>query len=213
MLDLCGSLKETLETVCEESCDVTSLDCPDTPQNIDENLFDGALPDMISLNGVNVKDKLPAEKSDVSGMEGTTIVTTTISPVTKKSPVTEQNIPVNEYSLRNEVDKVPNEKKSSINVVADSPKEATDHADVKVGAKTADSKPESGGVDKSVIGIVVAGMVVVVAGITIKKNWSSIKKKFSSSPNRAVSERSGTNVNGTTPEEVPLQDKADKSPV
>lgn len=73
-----------------------------------------------------------------------------------------------------------------------------------VGATTSDAK--TGGVDKSVILIVVAGMVVVVAGITIKKNWTSIKNRFSSTP-RSANDRTA-NANGTTPEEVPLQEKS-----
>ncbi|XP_075978355.1 uncharacterized protein LOC142978020 [Anticarsia gemmatalis] len=74
-----------------------------------------------------------------------------------------------------------------------------------VGATTSGAK--TGGVDKSVIGIIVAGMVLVIAGITIKKNWSSIRNRFSSSP-RSAQDRTGVNANGTAPEEVPLQEKS-----
>lgn len=211
MLDLCGSLKETLETVCEQSCDVHSIECPDAPQNIDENLFDATLPGMISLNAGIVGNKHPEEKSDVSGTEAPS-ATTTLSSLPEALVPSKENIPVSEYSLRTEVDKAPSDTKSSSNM-DQAPKDVSVDPNVKVGAKTSDSNASSGGgVDKSVIGIVVAGMVVVVAGITIKKNWSSIKKKFSSSPNRAVGERSGANINGA-PEEVPLQDKTEKSPV
>lgn len=97
-------------------------------------------------------------------------------------------------------------------VVPETPKneisDQSSETDLHVGATTTDGK--TGGVDKSVIGIIVAGMVVVVAGIAIKKNWSSIRKRFSPTPTAA--ERADANVNGTLPEEVPLQDK-DKSPV
>ncbi|CAB3261553.1 unnamed protein product [Arctia plantaginis] len=74
-----------------------------------------------------------------------------------------------------------------------------------VGATTSSAK--SGGVDKSIIAMVVAGMVLVVAGITIKKNWSSIRNRFSSSP-RNANDRTANITNGTAPEEVPLQEKS-----
>lgn len=80
--------------------------------------------------------------------------------------------------------------------------------DASVGATTSVNK--AGGVDKSVIGVIVAGMVVVVAGITIKKNWKSIKNKFSSSP-RPANDRTN-HTNGIAPEEVPLQEKDNKNP-
>lgn len=213
MLDLCGSLKETLETVCENLCNEHSIDCPDAPQNIDENLFDATLPGMISLNAGIVGNKHPDEASDVTGTEEPTYQsTTTLSTPPKILDPSKENIPVSEYSLRTEVDKVSSDIKSS-SKVDQVPKEVPE-SDVKVGAKTSESNASSGGgVDKSVIGIVVAAMVVIVAGITIKKNWNSIKNKFSSSPNRAAGERSGANSNGAVPEEVPLQDKTEKLPV
>ncbi|XP_046966151.1 adenylate cyclase-like [Vanessa cardui] len=207
-LDLCETLKETLETVCTESCDTKPFDCPDAPQKIDEDLFDATLPGMIPLNTFEGnKEAVTETESSVTESTSTTIP---LKPLETDSNLNE-NIPANEFSLRTAVINAPQEKIASLNAIPDSPKDASNATNVKVGATTADTK-KTGGVDKSVIGMVVAGMIVVVAGITIKKNWSSIKKRFSSTPNRAT-ERPGGNANGTTPEEVPLQNKSDKLPV
>ncbi|XP_050351088.1 podocan-like protein 1 [Nymphalis io] len=207
-LDLCDTFKETLETVCTETCD-KPFDCPDAPDIIEDDLFDATLPGMIPLNTFEGnKEVVTTTENSVTESTSTTIIP--LKPLETDSNLN-KNIPANEFSLRAAVKNAPEEKIASLNAIPDSTKDSVSAPSVKVGAKTVDTK-QSGGVDKSVIGMVVAGMIIIVAGITIKKNWSSIKKRFSSTPNRP-NERPGGNANGTAPEEVPLQNKSDKSPV
>ncbi|CAH2096109.1 unnamed protein product [Euphydryas editha] len=238
-LDLCNTLKKTLETVCMVSCDTKMVDCPDAPQIIEDDLLAATLPGMIPYEVPHESKKGSVENTENSEKENvsTTTSSTTITPSTTTSssspttttssststtptsttsletnPNSNDNIAANEFSLRTAVNDIPEHKVAAFNVISDPTKESsTEEAHVKVGATTSISKA-GGGVDKSVIGIVVAGMIVIVAGITIKKNWSSIKKRFTSTPNRAA-DRQDANANGTAPEEVPLQDKSDKSPV
>lgn len=265
-LVLCNSLKKTLETVCIETCDAKTVDCPDAPHIIDDELLDATIPGMIPYLVPLESNKSSVEKTENSEKENASTTTssepTTLSlPVTSSPPATsspsatssppatlsppatsspsatssppatsspsvtsstqttsletsssKDNISAHEFSFRTAVNDVPEKKIAALNAISDHSKDSsTEEPHVKVGATTSDTKI-GGGVDKVVIGIVVTGMIVIVAGITIKKNWSSIKKRFSSTPNRAV-DRQEANGNGTVPEEVPLQEKSDKSPV
>lgn len=193
--NLCSNLKETLEIICTESCTTQSYECPDTPPPVeDDDLLSIILPGTIALTS----DFLTRNANPNTDNVETT-------PETQGENVNDP-APTNEFSLRTAVNK-DSQGDSPLNNLVQEPKDEDDEhqkVDVAVGATTADSK--SGGIDKSVIGMIIAGMVVVVAGITIKKNWSSIKKKFSSSPRPA--ERNNANTNGTAPEEVPLQEKS-----
>lgn len=208
--DLCSSLKKSLVTVCTGSCDVKSFDCPESqPGGIEEELLDVALPGLISLISGSEDDVDPTVNSSpdvqtetqkneqappVANVE-TTETATLANDDTKKT--------AGDFSLHSAIIKGPEDPKPAD---ADPPIAVTVKSiNEVVGATTSETK--TGGVDKSIIGMVVAGMVLVVAGITIKKNWSSIKNRFSSTP-RNTNERTGVNANGTTPEEVPLQDKS-----
>ncbi|CAG4971669.1 unnamed protein product [Colias eurytheme] len=207
--DLCKSLKETLESVCYESCKKKIFECPDAPESIGDDLFDATLPGMIAFQPDDIQKSLNTE-SNSSNTTPSTEATTAPTPQTSAaSSVSESTSSVTEFSLRNAVNQQPIDN-VPLNSIVEAPTETSQaDSEVKIGAKTAESK-SGGGVDKSVIGIIIAAMVVIVAVITIKKNWSSIKKKFGSTPR--TNER--TTVNGTSPEEVPLQEKAnDKSPV
>lgn len=207
---LCVSLKSNLETVCTESCETQSYECKETLQNIEDNLLAAVEPAVFDS---------PTNDDSDPALDNTPLVT----EETLKEVTTEASIHKDEVTVANEgttmkisgnsrLLNIPEQANKLSVEVPEAPKneisDQTSETDVNVGATTTDGKP--GGVDKSVIGIIVAGMVVVVAGIAIKKNWSSIRKRFSSTPRAA--ERAGANANGTTPEEVPLQDK-DKSPV
>ncbi|XP_049873225.1 uncharacterized protein LOC126371870 [Pectinophora gossypiella] len=215
--NLCSTLKSSLETVCTESCDTKLFECADAPQVIDDDLIEATLPGMISFEGDENAD--PVINTDN--------VNTETSSATEDTPAgNNDNMAKSEQSTENPVS--PNQNVSltsgralinniaeestpqKLNNIVEAPKDTT-NVEVKAGAATT-GESKTGGVDKSVIGIIVAGMVVVVAGITIKKNWSSIKNRFSSSPRPAERGGGTANGNGTSPEEVPLQDK-DKSPV
>lgn len=210
--DFCRSLKNSLEIVCTESCDTNNYECKET-QNIEDGEFNAVLSNVLQSPTNDNNDPAFDDKNRLETEEKPIEVTTAASinkdEVTVPNEGTKMQISANSRLL-NMPEEVPSNKLSI--AVPEAPKneisQQTSEADVNVGATTTDGKP--GGVDKSVIGIIVAGMVVVVAGIAIKKNWSSIRKRFSSTPTAA--ERAGANANGTTPEEVPLQDK-DKSPV
>lgn len=211
---LCGSLKNNLEAVCTESCETQFYECKETPQNIEDGLIDAVLPAVLeSPTGDDVDPALDDESNLVT--EETPKEVTTEASITKGEVTVANEGATSKISGNSRLGNIPEQAISNKeNIVAsEAPKneinQQTNETDLHVGATTTDGKP--GGVDKSVIGIIVAGMVVIVAGITIKKNWSSIRKRFSSTPTAA--ERAGANANGTTPEEVvPLQDK-DKSPV
>ncbi|VVC86670.1 unnamed protein product [Leptidea sinapis] len=197
---ICKNLKESLESICTESCKNQVYECPEAPHIIEDELFDAILPGMIPLNvqsTTNAEPTIGTVKADETQDKNTL-------------PTTESSLNVTEFSLRSEINKEP-AANVAFNSILVAPKETEEpESDVKIGAKTADTT-KTGGVDKSIIGVIVAGMVVIVAVIAIKKNWSSIKKKFSSTPR--PNERTA-NANGTTPEEVPLQDKTDnKLPV
>ncbi|KPI95593.1 PREDICTED: uncharacterized protein LOC106115859 [Papilio xuthus] len=213
---LCAAYKETLETVCTGSCDTKTYDCPDTPQNIEEDLIEATLPGMIAFMGAidgdpNIEN--PNNDANTTTTEKPTEVTvspqtTGTSSVAESTTTTQKTQSAGEFSLRTAVNKEPAEHVVS-NSIVEKPKEenkaTTSPTEVKIGAKTEGTK--TGGVDKSVIGIIVAGMIIVVAVVTIKKNWSSIRKRFGSSP-RPPNNRTEATTNGTSPEEVPLQDKS-----
>ncbi|KAI5637249.1 leucine rich repeat domain-containing protein [Phthorimaea operculella] len=199
---LCQSLKETLQFVCTGSCKDNRAEC-DTELPINEE-------DLITLPGALTNqddfestDDSPNTESSITGTESTDI--NTLNSETSDDSTDQPPAVLGRFALNNA--EVATEKNSEGNQKLLIPKTA----EPGVEATTAEGKNSGGGVSKSVIGIVVACMVVVVAVVTITKNWSSIRKKFSSSPRPA--ERAGANSNGTSlPEEVPLQEK-DKSPV
>ena len=212
--DLCTSLRESLVTVCTGSCDVKPFDCPEAPQpkGIEDGLLDFALPGLISLAAAPEDDVDPTVNSSVDvPAETGTVKNEQAAPPVVNVETTETPVLANDntekaagdFSLHSAIMKAAEEPKPAD---AESPSTATvKSVNEVVGATTLQTK--TGGVDKSIIGMVVAGMVLVVAGITIKKNWSSIKNKFSST-RRNAHERTGVNANGTAPEEVPLQDKS-----
>nr|XP_021185422.2 uncharacterized protein LOC110372786 [Helicoverpa armigera] len=206
--DLCATLKETLETVCTESCNTKAVECSEAPQ---DTFGDIALPGLIALvsgdeDGEDpiLSSKPKTEEATVSKKEEE--VPPVVNVETTETATLATNDSTNsagDFSLRSAIIKASEESKTTN-------AEATSEATVKsesevVGATTTGTK--TGGVDKSLIGMIVAGMVVVVAGITIKKNWSSIKNRFSSTP-RNANDRTPVSANGTTPEEVPLQEKS-----
>ncbi|XP_053609993.1 uncharacterized protein LOC128674981 [Plodia interpunctella] len=173
-------------------------------------------------NEVNEKDLNISETSPVKEFSSRSDIkepetgSSNIMPETAYSPVkTDEATAISRFSTLVEADN-SDEPRGKLNIPAEpasKQKEAkpdtNDSSNYKVGATTADSK--TGGVNKSIIGIIVAGMVVVVAGITIKKNWTAIRKRFSSNSNSRTPDRQQTagNANGTTaPEEIPLQDKS-----
>ncbi|XP_072948829.1 uncharacterized protein [Epargyreus clarus] len=214
--DICGRLKENLESVCTGSCDKESYDCPDAPEKIDHEMFNVVLPAIIPHPGDTEEEEkedadpslnIPTDSKSNKGESANVSPLTSLTELTTSAPVNEKVALTNEFSLRSKISNAPADVAPS-NTIVDAPKEVeptTTEGDVKIGAKTSDTK--SGGVDRSIIAIIVAGMVVIVAGVTIKKNWSSIKKRFSSTP-RPPNERPGGNANGTSPEEIPLQDKS-----
>ncbi|CAK1551149.1 unnamed protein product [Leptosia nina] len=200
--DLCIAFKSSLETVCAESCKEHTFECPDATANIEKDLFDATLPGMIAFDTIHSQ-----ETSDTVAKNDTKIEILAPEP-TKEPEITSTTT---EFSLRSAVNEEPLDKKA-FNSLVEAPKDTVhDETEVKIGAKTSETPKQAGGVDRSVIGIVIAGMIVVVAAIAIKKNWSSIRKKFSSNPR--PNDRT-PHTNGNAPEEVPLQEKAnDKSPV
>lgn len=210
--ELCASLKETLEEVCTGTCEKQTYDCTGEPQNNEDDLIDATLPGMIAFDLGDDEDSDPEVESSPSDKSNVTTEkpesTTSGLENAPSSSITDKSQPVGEFSLRKAVDKEPAES-VNYNAIVNNPSEesstSTSAPDVKIGAKTSETK--TGGVDKSVIGIIVAGMIIVVAVITIKKNWSSISKRFGSSP-RPPNNRTDATANGATPEEVPLQDKS-----
>ncbi|XP_047990979.1 uncharacterized protein LOC125230041 [Leguminivora glycinivorella] len=204
--DICNKLKNSLVTICTSSCGTDMYEC-DTYKPIkdeDELLLEAEA----KLPGTLIDPEIPQETNDTDTESVTEETPAEVSSNDKAN--SEIASSVNNFSLRVAAENIPSEGEtvSSDKPVSDTHQDATAaDANVKIGANTSDTK--TGGVDKSIIGIIVAAMVVVVAGVTIKKNWSSIKKRFSSSP-RPANERVATG-NGTAPEEVPLQDN--KSPV
>lgn len=208
---LCDTLKNSLDTVCIESCDTEEFVCQDTPQNIGGDFLEAKLPGTIALSNAIQDIADPDVKVDDDG--NTTIETQQTTPSPDIDSIKEESATIksdsdSDFSLRSAViNAEPTAVSGSriLDAVMEKPVDTPTETDVKVGATTSDYK--TGGVDKSVIGIIVAGMILVVAGITIKKNWSSLRKRFSSNPRPA----NGV-ANGSTPEEMPLQDK-DKSPV
>lgn len=144
----------------------------------------GNIEEPIAVSKFNTLVEVPKEESNIS-----------------ESPKIEEPVAI---SKLNSVVDTPKQESESTKLDKSAAESDTDES-YKVGAKTSERK--TGGVDKSVIGIIVAGMVLVVAGITIKKNWSSIRRRFSSN-SRTPNDRAASNANGTTPEEVPLQDKS-----
>ncbi|XP_045772994.1 flocculation protein FLO11 [Maniola jurtina] len=215
---ICSSM-ETLVTLCTESCSEHSFECKDTS-------LDATLPGMIPFFSGIVKEDTKNSDDIIANSEKEISDTSPdlsapeissnsrrkepleISPKAPETPSEPRdNSPVNDFSLRTAVNNAPEEKVALQSIVIDGSKESPNNeTDVKVGAKTTETN--RGGVDKSVIAVIVAGMVIIVAVIAIKKNWGSIRKRFSSTPR--ASDRSDRNANGTTvlPEEVPLQDKS-----
>lgn len=210
MDDLCSVSKGSLDIVCIESCSTQTFECPDVPRPIadEDDLLNVILPGTIPLSSdideninINQENIETTPANEESHDDGTTAI-----PVGPNENATNPS----EFSLRSAVSKAESAGISPLSTLVVAPKDAEDdhkESDVSIGATTLSTK--TGGVDKSVIGVIVAGMVLVVAGITIKKNWSSIKNRFTSSP-RPANDRT-PNTNGTAPEEVPLQDN--KSPV
>lgn len=203
---MCSSLKKSLTTVCVGSCKTKAIECPDAPQEVDSDLLDFALPGLIAIGSApeeNVDPALNSEDSTNSkGSEnGETPLETNVEGA---EATTLQSSSDGGFSSRSA--KVANEESKGSQPAEESDSTTKPKSENEiVGATTSEKK--TGGVDKSVIGMVVAGMVLVVAGITIKKNWSSIKNRLSSTP-RNANERTAANTNGTAPEEVPLQEKS-----
>ncbi|XP_034831995.1 mucin-22-like [Maniola hyperantus] len=222
---ICSS-KETLVTICTESCSEHSFVCKDVSLHSKDSSLDATLPGMIPYlseiikeDTKNIDDSLANSEKEISDtppdLSAPEISSNSRrkepSEISPKAPETpsecKDNLPVNDFSLRTAVNNAPQENVALQSIVIDNSKESSNNeTDVKVGAKTTETK--SSGVDKSVIAVVVAGMVIIVAVIAIKKNWGSIRKRFSSTPR--ANDRSDRNANGTTvpPEEVPLQDKS-----
>lgn len=204
--DLCSSLKKSLTTVCIGTCNTKSIECPDAPPDTEGDLLDFALPGLIALGSAPEENVDPALNSeDNSNSKGNENVETTLETKVEGAEVTTQKSGSDGgFSFRSA--KVSNEEPTGSQPAeeSDSTEKPKSENEI-VGATTSEKK--TGGVDKSVIGMVVAGMVLVVAGITIKKNWSSIKNRLSSTP-RNANERTAVNTNGTAPEEVPLQEKS-----
>lgn len=212
--DVCVSLKESLQTVCTGSCSNKSLDCPDAPPHTaDDDLLDFVLPGLIAV-GTEPEEYIDPVVSIAPGIEEATVheenvesppaanVETKVSTEAKEDTTAAAS--VDEPSFRSAVIQASDEKPAET---------GTQSAETTVKpqggiVEATTSNTKTGGVDKSLIGIIVAGMVVVVAGITIKKNWSSIRKRFNSSPRNANERTGGATTNGTTPEEVPLQEKS-----
>ncbi|KAF9822653.1 hypothetical protein SFRURICE_012432 [Spodoptera frugiperda] len=210
--DLCAAMKESLVSVCTGTCNEKTLECPDAPpaSDLEEGLLDFALPGLIALGATPDEEtddpavNSPPEEhketdSNVPAAPKANVETTSQAPISNAPEATNS---VADFSLRSAIIKT-SEKQPEAESSSTAP--AKPESEV-VGATTSDKK--SGGVDKSVIGMIVAGMVLVVAGITIKKNWSSIRNRFSSSPARNANDRANVNANGTAPEEVPLQEKS-----
>ncbi|KAJ8722146.1 hypothetical protein PYW08_004548 [Mythimna loreyi] len=208
--DLCTSFKESLVTVCTGTCDVKSFECPEAPQpkGIDDDLLiDAVLPAVIAFVGDDNVDPAvnsPTEANNITKKnEQEPPVTNVATTETGTLASIDTKETVGDPSLLSKILKAPEEPKPTV-VISSSASTDKPESEV-IGANTSGTK--TGGVDKSIIGMIVAGMVLVVAGITIKKNWSSIKNRFSSTP-RNANERTNTTANGTTPEEVPLQEKS-----
>lgn len=189
--------------MCTESCESQLFECGERGEDGDIPVLPGMLPPAFEDEDFDPVINTPKQNSETDATNQPTETNTkTVSAIPASNSAPE------EFSFRSAVINQPSDVGQRSSIV-ESPNDVTITPDppVKVGATTSDTK--TGGVDKSIIGLVVAGMVVIVAAITIKKNWSSIKKRFSSN-NRTPNERNGTNANGTstTPEEVPLQDKS-----
>ncbi|CAG9786800.1 unnamed protein product [Diatraea saccharalis] len=201
--DLCSVLSKSLLKVCTKSCEHDTYDCK-------EEDFDGedlpVLPGMIAVDNnddESVFDNQENRKVDSNPQQETSSVSSTED----NTPKVSGKITAAEFSFRSAINKQPEDVQpsNSINENPDKPPSTTEVA-VKVGATT-DTK--TGGVNKTIIGLVVVGMVVIVAVITIKKNWNSIAKRFGSNSNsRTPNQQTGGNANGSAPEEVPLQDKS-----
>lgn len=199
--------------MCIGSCNANELVCSDAPQNIAGEFIEAKLPGTIALSNTIVDDADPnVEVTDSDSTTTETQQSTLTSEATQDdSEITRSNanLAANDFSLRSAVINAggtADTASGTMNVFMETPVDTPEETDLKVGATTSDIK--TGGVDKSVIGIIIAGMILIVAGITIKKNWSSIRKRFSPSPRPA----NGVAINGSTPEEMPLQEN-DKSPV
>lgn len=205
--DLCDAAINLVK-VCTGSCETESYDCQDEPGDAaDVPVLPGMLQPSIDgdFNGYPFSDKAEEAINQNNAEQEISTVTTTKAEVPN---IPGEVTPTSVFSFRSAVNKQASDVaplNSLVEIAQDV--SSTTEASVKVGATTTDTK--TGGVDKSIIGLVVAGMVVVVAAITIKKNWTSIKKRFASNPNnRTPNEHVGGNANGTTPEQVPLQDKS-----
>ncbi|CAH0398295.1 unnamed protein product [Chilo suppressalis] len=203
--DLCDSLSKSLLKVCTESCEYASYNCKEEAGDVD---------DLPVLPGMIIPDENDDSEPTIDTQEKPNIVdnnsqdTVSVTTTAAAPKISSETTTNGEFSFRSAVDKQPNNV-APFNSLVEIPENApiTTEATVKLGATTSDTK--TGGVDKTIIGLVVVGMVVIVAVITIKKNWSSIKNRFSSNSNsRTPNQPVGGNANGTAPEEVPLQDKS-----
>ncbi|KAJ8731290.1 hypothetical protein PYW07_004454 [Mythimna separata] len=211
--DLCTSFKESLVTVCTGACNIKSFECPEAPQpqGVEDELLDAILPGLIALGSAPEDNVDPVVKSpnevlaenDTKNNEQQPTVANVETTETGTSANTDTEKAVQNTAILSKILKVPEERKPT-DVDSSSASTVKPESEV-IGATTSGTK--TGGVDKSIIGMIVAGMVLVVAGITIKKNWSFIKNRFSSTP-RNANERTNVTANGTTPEEVPLQEKS-----
>lgn len=220
--NLCRSLRGSLEKVCTDTCSTEEFECPDAPQNLDKDNLMEVIPGMIYLdasnsdNGTskdetNVGTEEPPEQPDATGVEAKVADSeAAITTSNKNENITISNPLEDTSRSANKEETSPIQRHSTIVEMPPAEPTNTNNTDpvIKIGATTDAS---TGGVNKSLIGFIVAGMVFVVAGITIKKNWGSIRKRFSSSTRHnertAAGAGTGTNANGTSPEEVPLQEK------
>lgn len=195
--NLCAALPKLIK-VCTESCENKLFECQDDGKSIEDlAVIPGMIPlDIADKDNADPEVNMPKQNTEVNEK------TESRAAVSDASPTESSN---KEFSFRSAVNKQPSDEVQDTPIAVAPKDTGSTESSVKVGATTTDTN--TGGVDKSIIGLVVAGMVVIVAGITIKKNWSSIKKRFSSN-SQTPNERNGTNANGTTPEEVPLQNKS-----
>ncbi|XP_059052039.1 uncharacterized protein LOC131846693 [Achroia grisella] len=196
----CKSLNNLVASLCIESCEKESYDCSNT---LDDN-------DLAVIPGAIYSDNHDQENpdSDVNEISDDERITSEIVGTSDNDEIIIKNGSSN--SMRSSVVKGPIAASPQNSIVDTAPQETPSKQepnDPNISATTAENN--NGGVNKSVIGLIVAGMVVVIAGITVKKNWNSIKKRFSSNSNsRTPNERPTSDANNSTPEEIPLQDKS-----
>lgn len=199
---LCSTLNNSLETVCVGSCEFWKNQCSYTPLKPEADFLEPVLPE--TLNSSDVESPANGPTNEVISEvpiniteDPQTIETTTNNDADTISK--SDNIPLQRAATPSDTTEREIAELTAIAIAGEIPQE---------GAAT--SNTNTGGVDKSLIGIIVAAMVLVVAGITVQKNWSSIKAKCGSRPRppQTTPDRNGHGA----PEEEPLRNK-DKSPV